>query len=183
MKRADLSFVATRLLALVEAEQPALAGDLLEERSAGRSRLWFWRQLLQAVLVVAWHKRRSTPTVVRLVTVTPYDRPDRTPGLLDPALINLTGTNVRSVGGLSLLVMIILMTLVMPQTWWLVLIGLAGGIVVGIVLVRRRRDDGLAGPHGRGPLGLSDAAAAAAASDDGASTHAPNVADALGLAV
>lgn len=165
MKRADIPSVVTLLLSFVASEQPALAGDLLEERRAGRSRRWLWTQLIGAVIAVAWSKRRSRPAIVRLVTETPYDRPDRSIGLLDPAMINLTGTNVRSIGGLSLLAMVVLTTVVMPQTWLFAAAGLAGGIVVGIVLVRRRREVGLSGPSGSGPLGLSGPALVSAASD------------------
>jgi hypothetical protein len=195
MKRADLPSIATLLLSFVASEQPALAGDLTEELRAGRSRRWLWTQLIGAVLVVAWNKRRSQPVVVRLVTETPYDRPDRSigqprgrparcqedslrrHGLLDPAMINLSGTNVRSVGGLGLLAMVVLTTVVMPQTWLLAATGLAGGIVVGIVLVRRRRDVGLSGPPGSGPLGLSGAARVDAATDARVAGPAIRVAD------
>lgn len=156
MKRDDLPAFTTVLLSFVASENPALAGDLAEDYRAGRSRRWLWMQLIGAVPVAAWGKWRSRPTVVRLVTETPFDRPDRAIGLLDPALINLTGTNVRSVGGLSLLVMVVLTTIVMPQTWSFAAAGLAGGVVLGIVLVRRRRDIGLSGPTGSGPLGLSE---------------------------
>jgi hypothetical protein len=37
-----------------ESEASAIAGDLLEQWRAGRSRLWFWRQLLAAVVICIW---------------------------------------------------------------------------------------------------------------------------------
>jgi hypothetical protein len=154
MTRSEPSWFAAVLLRFVASENDALAGDLTEELRSGRSRRWFWLQVFRAAAVVLWSKRKPTPAVVRLVTTTPYDRPDRTLGLLDPATINLSGTKVRGIGSLGLLSMIMLVTIVMPQAWFLVLTGLAGGIVVGIVLVRRRRDRGLSGPSDRRPLAL-----------------------------
>jgi hypothetical protein len=156
MKRAAMPSIADPLLSFVASEHPALAGDLVEERLAGRSRRWFWIQLIAAVLLAAWTRRRYRPIVVRLVTATPYDRPDRERGLLDPAMIILTGTYVRSVGGLSLLALVVLTTIAMPQTWLLAAAGLAGGVVLGIVLIRRRQGIGLSGPRGSGPLRLSE---------------------------
>jgi hypothetical protein len=37
----------------------ALAGDLLEERARGRSSVWYWRQVLVAVLVGIWGSIRN----------------------------------------------------------------------------------------------------------------------------
>lgn len=175
MTRADLSFVAAVLLDFVAAANPALAGDLMEERLAGRSRRWFWRQLLGAVVIAAWHRRRAEPLAPRFVEAGPEDFPVRSTGLLDPSLINLSGINVRGVGGLGLLAVIVLMTLVMPETWWLVAIGLAGGIIVGIVLVRRRREAGLSGPSGGGPISLFGAAPARTGDQAAAARSSPRV--------
>ena len=155
MTRSDPSWLAGWLLRFVASEHDALAGDLAELR-AGRSRRWFWTQLVRAAALALWAKRRSQPAVVRLVTTTPWDRPDRSIGLIDPATINLSGTKVRGIGGLGLLSMIMLVTIVMPQAWFLVLTGLLGGIVVGVVLVQRRRARGLSGPIDRRPLALFD---------------------------
>lgn len=182
MKRADMPSIAAVLLSFVASEQPALAGDLMEERLAGRSRRWFWMQLIAAVFLAAWRKRRARPVVVRLVTATPFDRPDREIGLLDPAMITLTGTYVRSVGGLSLLALVVLTTIVMPQTWLFAAAGLAGGTVFGIVLIRRRQERGLSGPRGNGPLGLSGTVPADAASDARATGPGLRLADSIAVA-
>lgn len=182
MKRADMPSIAAVLLSFIASDQPALAGDLMEERLAGRSRRWFWTQVIAAVLLAAWRRRRCRPVVVRLVTATPFDRPDRQVGLLDPAMIALTGTYVRSVGGLSLLALVVLTTIVMPQTWLLAAAGLAGGAVLGLVLIRRRRELGLSGPRGNGPLGLSAPAPADPASDVRAARPGLRLADAISVA-
>lgn len=147
------SFV-NALLRFVASENEPLAGDLAEEWQAGRSGRWFWSQLLRALVVVAWRKRRATPLVVRLVTTTPFDRPDRALGLIDPATINLSGIKVRGVGGLGLLSLIMLVTIALPQAWFLVLAGMVGGGVLGAALVFRRRGRGLSGTDGSQPLTL-----------------------------
>jgi hypothetical protein len=50
MKYTPSSFVTSALLRLVESHEPALAGDLQEEREAGRSSRWFWVQLTAAAI-------------------------------------------------------------------------------------------------------------------------------------
>jgi hypothetical protein len=154
MTRVRLPFALAGLLRLVTSSNPALAGDIEESFRAGTSRLWLWRQLLAAAALTIWDKRHPTPTVVRIVTASPFDRPDRGLRLLDPAPFILGGSRIQSAGGLGLLAAIVLITIVMPAAWFLVLLGLAGGVVVGIVLVRRRRTRGLDGPIHRRPLGL-----------------------------
>jgi hypothetical protein len=44
-------WLVTRLAALLPREREALLGDLFEEYTAGRSRLWMWHQMVWAVLV------------------------------------------------------------------------------------------------------------------------------------
>jgi hypothetical protein len=154
MTRSHPSPLALALLRFIESDNEALAGDLAEEWRAGRSRRWFWHQLLRAVVVVSWRKRVAAPAAVCLFTTTPVDRPDRGLALIDPATINLSGIKVRGIGGLGLLSVIMLITVVIPQAWFLVVAGLAGGAVLGVVMVVRRRDRGLAGPDDSAPVTL-----------------------------
>jgi len=53
-----------RRLLLIDPATEGLCGDLLEELERGRSRGWFWRQLLFALITTmgrqAWATRRST---------------------------------------------------------------------------------------------------------------------------
>ena len=73
MKRTHRASLASWLLHIVAADNEPLAGDLLEERRAGRSAWWFWTQLACAVSVVAWHarSRSRTPTVANAIAGPP----------------------------------------------------------------------------------------------------------------
>ena len=156
MTRTQPSAPILSLLRFIESENEALAGDLVEEWRAGRSRRWFWGQLLRAVVVVSWQRRWSSQDrpVLGLVATTPFERPDFSLKLIDPATINLSGIKVRGIGGLGLLAIIMLITIVIPQAWFLVITGIAGGAVLGVVAIVRRRARGLAGPDDSAPLSL-----------------------------
>ena len=154
MIRSQPSSLVLALLRFIETENEALAGDLAEEWRSGRSAGWFWRQLLRALVVVSWQKRSSKPAALRLVAMVPIDPPNHAFPLIDPATMNLSGIKVRSIGGLGLLAIIGLITIVMPQAWFLVLAGLTGGVVFGVIAIVRRRDRGLAGPGDSAPLSL-----------------------------
>jgi hypothetical protein len=52
---------ATSLLVRLGEEDDALAGDLLEEFSRGRSRTWYWRQVLAAISLAAVRHLRTHP--------------------------------------------------------------------------------------------------------------------------
>jgi hypothetical protein len=86
--------------------------------------------------------------------------------MLDPATMNLSGIKVKGIGGLGLIAMVVLVTLTMPAAWWLAAMGLAGGIILGVLLVIRRRRIGLSSSDGGGPLSLFAPAASAKAADE-----------------
>jgi hypothetical protein len=115
MTRSEPSWLAAWLLRFVASEQEALAGDLLEERRRGRSRSWFWWQLLLAVGLTCWAKRKPVPVVMALADLSIDDRHGPAFGLLDPAPMQLSGRRLRGVGGSGLLGTILLITLVLPQ--------------------------------------------------------------------
>jgi hypothetical protein len=145
--------VALALLRAAAADDEPLAGDLLEEFHAGRSRRWFWRQVLRAVVTAGVRRRRRVSPILGL-NQSPMVRPDMRLPLLDPATINLSGIKVRGIGGLGLIAIVGLVTVVMPAAWLLLVIGLVGGVVLGAIKVVRRRRDGLSGPGDGGPVTL-----------------------------
>jgi hypothetical protein len=65
--------------------------------------------------------------------------------------INMSGISVAGVGGLGLVAVAALMTYVLPQAWWLEVIGAAGGTLVGIAIVWFRRHYVPSGPSGDDP--------------------------------
>jgi hypothetical protein len=65
--------------------------------------------------------------------------------------INISGISVSGVGGLGLVAVAALMTWVLPQAWWLVVFGAAGGILVGVAIVAFRRYHAPSGPSGNDP--------------------------------
>src|SRR5215510_1823654 len=52
--------LATALLRRVVANQPALVGDLLEQFRLGRSRWWYWRQVLALLGCTSWRELRAS---------------------------------------------------------------------------------------------------------------------------
>ncbi|MEO7192155.1 MAG: hypothetical protein ABI051_13975 [Vicinamibacterales bacterium] len=97
---------------------------------------------------------------------------------MPPVEINMSGIPVNGIGGLGLLTVIVFITLVLPQAWWLTVVGVAGGIVLGTMLVLSRRRHGIS-PDDNGDrsvfhLGAS-AQAVGATSSEGARPRTPRV--------
>jgi hypothetical protein len=65
--------------------------------------------------------------------------------------INISGVPVAGVGGLGLVAMAVLVSVVMPAARWAMLAGLAGGVALGVVLVVARRHIKSKGPSGTDP--------------------------------
>ena len=53
--------VATALLSRIAPEDESLVGDLVEEYAAGRSRAWYWRQVLSAVVMTSTRQLAAHP--------------------------------------------------------------------------------------------------------------------------
>jgi hypothetical protein len=140
MKTSHPSRLALGLLNRFIPEDEPLAGDLLEEFGRRQSRLWLWRQVLLAIVIRSLQRPRDRR---------PLKLADSGSGLevveggctSPPKAVNLTASPVAGVGGLGLLALAVLVTIVRPQAWWLVLAGVLAGILLGVVLVvvRRRR--------------------------------------------
>src|SRR4051812_12138324 len=98
--------VAIALLQLF-CRDDALVGDVLEEFEHGRSRAWVWRQVGVAVMLGL-----------------PY-------GMVRPA--RGTPKMRMPVGGIGLIAIVGLITIVAPGAWWLVVLGAAGGVLLSVV--------------------------------------------------
>jgi hypothetical protein len=144
MKSVEPPRLAVALLRRFLSDDEALAGDLLEEFSRRPSRLWLWRQLVGAIIVVAVRQRRALEDVrpLKLVderrsALAPYDRSPLKP------FVNLTASPVHGTGGLGILSLIVLTTVISPGVWSLVVTGLLAGVVVGGIRILRARRHGL----------------------------------------
>ena len=70
----------------------------------------------------------------------------------DPrADINMSGIPVAGIGGLGLVAVALVMTIVVPAAWWMLLFGALGGMVLGAALVLSRRGRRPSGPSGDDP--------------------------------
>lgn len=136
------SRIALALLHRLAYRNEPLAGDILEEFKRRQSGLWLWSQLLVAVAMGAFRSPR-TPVALNLTAIDPIVAE----WLMDRALgkrrINLTGTSVEGVGGISLMTLGFLVSAVVPAVWWFVIGGIVCGIVLGTTMAYARRDKGL----------------------------------------
>ena len=151
MKNVQPPRLAVALLTRFLPDNEPLAGDLLEEFWARKSRVWLWRQVILALLMGSFRKRVEARPL-RLVDRAPVEivRPDSPPWA---RTINLTGSPLPGVGGLSLIILVGLMTIMSPQVWWGVLLTILAGLVFGFALVLVRRRTGLrAADSDRGSL-------------------------------
>ena len=122
---------------------PMLIGDIVEESAHRNSRLWLWRQVLASLGMAAIGRGRAPqPHVRRSVSLT---------GL--PAGI--------PIGGLGLAVLIGLVTVVSPRSWWILAGAAAAGLVLGMLMIlgrrgRQRPPSATIGLHGDARLGRPD---------------------------
>jgi hypothetical protein len=138
------SRLAISLLHRYVPDSEPLIGDLLEEFEVRRSRLWLWRQVLIAILTGRQPRRRELRPLALMEEDFAVDRLGlRTPPERWPRNINLSASPVTGVGGLGLLALGVLVTVVNPHIWWWALYALVGGVLLGMVLVLVRRRRGL----------------------------------------
>ncbi|HTI37742.1 MAG TPA: hypothetical protein VL484_09300 [Vicinamibacterales bacterium] len=131
-------FALLLLQRLVPGSEP-LAGDLLEEFARRPSRIWFWTQVL-AGIAHARFVRDVEIRPLRLVGLQPADAIERSRRLrLRFPPVNLSASPVDGVGGLGLVILGALVTVVMPQGWWLLLGSALGGTAAGVLAIAIRR--------------------------------------------
>lgn len=115
-----------------------LAGDLVEEFERRQSVVWLWWQVLVAIAALFFEQPVEIRPL-RLVDEQPLDAMERT-GQWNRRFrtVNLGASPIPGVGGLGLLVLCGLVTLVMPGAWWGLLGSTIAGIALGCALIARR---------------------------------------------
>ena len=133
--------LAVALLDRFVHDNEPLAGDLLEAFAAKRSRLWFWRQVLLAIVI----QRMRPPIPERplgLLKDPPIDRSDRPlTASFRRRRISLTGSGVPDVGGLTLVALGVIVATERPNAWLIFVPAVLGGIVLGALMVVVRRPE------------------------------------------
>jgi hypothetical protein len=131
--------LAVALLTRFLPAEEALAGDLIEEFEARRSRAWFWRQTVGAIVIGAL--RRPDPGRPLRLLDGQSGRTLRAPGVARGVArpVNLTASPIPGVGGFTLVVLAVLVTFVAPGAWWAIAAALVLGIALGLVLIAINR--------------------------------------------
>ena len=147
MTNSLLARLALAVVRRIAHRNEPLAGDLIEECQRRQSGLWLWGQLLAALAMGAFRQPRA-PVALNLTGVDPVVAE----WLMDRALgsrrrINLTGTPVEGVVGLTLMMLGFLMSTVVPSMWWFVFGGIVAGVGLGTAKVISRRSRGLPQTH------------------------------------
>jgi MFS family permease len=138
-KNSHSARVALSLLQRLAHRNEPLAGDLLEEFQSRRSSAWLWAQLLLAIALGSFREPR-VPVALNLTPIDPIVAEwliERKLGARKP--VNLTGTPIEGVGGLSAVILGFLLSTVVPEVWWFVVGGIVCGAALGTTLVYARR--------------------------------------------
>lgn len=115
-----------------------LAGDLVEEFDRRQSVVWLWWQVLVAIAALFFEEPVEIRPL-RLVDEQPIDAMKRTDRWNRRVrTVNLAASPIPGVGGLGLLVLCFLVTLVMPGAWWGLLGSTIAGVALGWALIARR---------------------------------------------
>jgi hypothetical protein len=144
MTGTDPPRLAVALLDRFLHDNEPLAGDLVEKFAARPSRLWFWRQVLLAIVIHSF-QQRDVEHPLGLgghASFVPAERWRH----VAPRRINLTASPVPDVGGLGLVVLGVLVALVGPEILWIFLPAIFGGLALGAALAIIRRRAALSNP-------------------------------------
>jgi hypothetical protein len=116
-----------------------LAGDIVEEFDRRRSSAWVWRQVLSAV-ALEWSNRAGGIRPLRLVEFQPTEALERSRRMsLRFGSVNLSASPIKDAGGLGVVALAQLVTLVVPGAWWALLASVLGGCALGLGLIALRR--------------------------------------------
>lgn len=130
--------LARTLLNRLALDNEPLAGDLLEEFRRRQSKVWLWRQVIAALAMQALYAPHP-PVSLNLEPVDPVVAEWlMSKRLYKRKRVNLTGTGVEGIGGLTLVMLSVMMTTVIPAIWWFVFGGITAGVALGVVKLRTR---------------------------------------------
>jgi hypothetical protein len=139
MTRREPPRLALALLERLVPDGAFLAGDLTEEYQRRPSRCRLWWEVLGAI-AIAWRQRPDEIRPLRLVDLQPGDAVERTRRIglrFEP--VNVAASPLNGIGGLGIATLALVTTLVTPAAWWLFLGAVLAGVVLGIVMIARRR--------------------------------------------
>lgn len=137
MRRSDPPRLAVALLQRFLHHNEPLAGDLLEGFAAKQSRLWFWRQVLLAIVFDRW-KPRDGERPLGLGGDTPFT-PAPPARAVEWHRVNLTASPIPDIGGLGLVALGAIVAVARPAVLWMFLPALLGGVALGLMMVMVRR--------------------------------------------
>jgi hypothetical protein len=104
----------------------------VEAFEASGSRWWFWRQALAAMAIARFVRTREVRPL-RLIERDPGDTLTGLPDEWHP--VNLSASPLPTMGGLGLLTMSVLVSLLVPELWIVVLVAFALGSLLGVVAI------------------------------------------------
>ena len=128
--------LANVLLQRLALDNEPLAGDLVEEFHRRQSRFWLWRQLIVALVMQALYAPHP-PVSLNLTPVDPIVAEWLMSKRLDKKKqVSLTGSGIEGIGGLTMVILGFMTSMVLPAIWWFVVGGIGAGIVLGVVKLR-----------------------------------------------
>ena len=131
--------LANALLHRLALDNEPLAGDILEEFHRRQSRFWLWRQLTVAFVMQALYAPHP-PVALNLTPVDPVVAEWLMSKRLDKKKrVSLTGSGVEGIGGLTMVILGFMTSMVVPAIWWFVVGGMGAGVALGIALVKMQR--------------------------------------------
>ena len=118
----------------------ALAGDLVEGFRLKQSRLWFWRELAGAIVTGGFRRAEIRP--IRLVDFATWQQPseDFAAKRRNLQALGLSASPVEGIGGISIVMVIFLISLLQPALWIVLAFGMILGMTAGAVRVYLRRN-------------------------------------------
>ena len=136
---ASLPRLAHALLNRLALDNEPLAGDLAEEFHRRRSR--YLALAAAGVRVCAAGAVRPHPPVALKLE---YFDPVVAEWMMEKRLekkrrVNLTGTGVEGIGGLTMVILGFMVSMVVPAIWWFVVGSMIAGLLCGAALVKFQR--------------------------------------------